>query len=207
MPEKLSKEVRDVLWMDPFGTVYPPRPNPPPLVEDGRTVALKTLRRYFEDLTFYRPGGRHPASKERLPPIAFKIPHRDIYVEWPDDETELRLPAIALLAQQAADYDTIGMTTYVDESSQDVYSPGTVLNVMGEYVENFVIDIWADTKPHRRSMLIGLEQALSPFEQMAGLRFIMPDSRAARSLTTTTRPGSAAGRRWSSRCASTAWRS
>lgn len=175
MPEKLSKEVLKVLWNQPFGTVYPPRPNPPPLVEDGRTVALRTLKRYFEDLVFYRPGGRDPKSGERLAPIPFSIPARDIHVEWPDDEVELRLPAIALLSQEAANYDAIGLTNYIDEKTRDEFAPGTVVMLMGEYVENIVVEVWANTKAQRRSMLVGIEQALSPLEQMAGLRFVMPD--------------------------------
>jgi hypothetical protein len=175
VPGKLSKKVRDVLWQNPFGTVYPPRPNPPPLPEDGRTVALRLLKLYLADLTFYRPGGRDEKSLARLPSIPFKIPERSIHIEWPDDEVELEMPAIALLAQAPADYEAIGLTNYVDEKTRDKFFPGTVVMLMGEYVEEFVLEIWSETKAHRRSMLIGIEQALSPFEQMAGLRFRMPD--------------------------------
>lgn len=176
MPElKLSPAVKKVLWNRPFGKVYPQRPNPAPLAEDGRTVALKTLARYFADLTFYRAGGRDKRTGQRLPPIPFQIPPSRLFVEWPDDEADQALPAIALLAQAPADFEAIGMTAYIDESSRDRHGPGTVAIWLSEYVEEVVIELWADTKAQRRGMLVGVEQAMSPFELMSGLRFLMPD--------------------------------
>ena len=170
-----SKEVRDVLWQDPFGeNVFPRRARPPFPAEDGRTVALRTLRRYLADLTFYRAGGKDDAG-ERLPPIPFQIPAENIHLEWPDNEAALQLPAIALLAQGPGEYDSIGVMTNVDEESQDQIAPGTVVNLLSELQENFVLEIWSATKQHRRALRAGIEQALSPFEQMAGLRFRMPD--------------------------------
>lgn len=172
---KFSPEVRKVLWNRPFGTVFPQRPNPAPLAEDGRTVALKTLRKYFADLTFYRPGGRDERSGARLPAIPFQVPAERIHVEWPDDEVNLQLPSIAMLATQPADYEAIGMTVYIDESSRDRFGKGTVVIWLGEYVEELAVELWSDTKAHRRGMLVGIEQALSPYELMAGIRFLMPD--------------------------------
>ncbi len=172
---KFSKEVRDVLWGDPFGEVYPKREPPRSPVYDGRTAALRILKLYFQELTFYRPGGRDARTGEQNAPIAFQVPERDIHVEWPDDEEDLKLPALALLAQAPADYDAIGMTNYVQEETRDKYSPGTVLIWMSEAVEKFVVEVWAETKQQRRSIKAGLEQALSPLQQMAGLRFRMPD--------------------------------
>ncbi len=171
MPERLSPDVREFLWNDPFGLdVYPRRNNPPSPTRDGRSVALILLKRYLADLTFNRPG-----ACEEDDPIRFQIPESHIHVEWPAPEVELKLPAIALLAQAPGSYESRGMTTYVDESTHDVFAPKTVVNIMGEYVEQFVLEIWSETKAHRRSMLVGIEQALSPFQQMAGLRFVMKD--------------------------------
>lgn len=171
---KFSKAIRDVLWGDPFNEVYPKREPPPPPVYDGRTAAMRILKQYFSELTFFRPGGKNELGIEQ-PPIDFKIPKRDIHVEWPDDEAELHLPALALLANQAADYDSIGMTNYVQENTRDKYAPNTVLIWMSEYIEDFPVEVWAETKQQRRSILAGLEQALSPLQQMAGIRFRMPD--------------------------------
>ncbi len=171
---KFSKEVRDVLVGDPFGEVFPKREPPPPPIYDGRTAALRILKKYFSELTFYRAGGRD-AGGDQKDPIPFKIPYRDIHVEWPDDEDDLHLPALAFLAQGPADYDSIGLTNVVEENTVGVYSSGTVLIWMSEYQEKFGIDIWAETKAQRRAIIAGLEQALSPIQQMAGIRFRMPD--------------------------------
>lgn len=171
---KFSKEVRDVLQGDPFGEVFPKREPPVPPIYDGRTAAMRILKLYFSELVFYRAGGKDEAGDQK-DPIPFKIPFRDIHVEWPDDEEDLHLPALAFLAQSPGDYDSIGLTNVVEEQTKDVYSPGTVLIWMSEYQEKFAIDIWAETKAQRRSIIAGLEQALSPLQQMAGIRFRMPD--------------------------------
>lgn len=170
---KLSKEIREILQGNPFGDVYPPRPNPPAPVVDGRTAALRLLKKYFQELIFRRSGGRDPRSGAELPPIEFRIPERDIHVEWPDNVEEVHLPAIAFLSTAAATYEAIGMVSYVEEASRDVYQKDTILIWLSEFVETFVIEIWAETKSQRRAMLAGIEQAMTPTEQMYGLRFRM----------------------------------
>ena len=169
-----SKELRDLLQGNPFGEVYPPRPNPPPPIVDGRTVALRLLKRYFSELVFYRSGGTDPNGVQQ-PNIAFQVQDRDIHIEWPDSPEDVHYPAIAFLSEDRADYDAIGLTSYVEEASRDVYQEGTILIWLSEYVENFVIEIWARTKAERRSLLAGIEQALNPLQQMYGIRFVMPD--------------------------------
>jgi hypothetical protein len=169
-----SKEIRALLFGNPFGEVFPPRPNPPPPVVDGRTVALRILKKYFSELTFYRSGGKDPAGNA-LEPISFQVPDRDIHIEWPDDPENVHFPAIAFLSEDRADYDSIGLTSYVEEASRDVYQKDTIIIWLSEYVENFVIEIWTDTKAERRSILAGLEQAMVPLQQMYGIRFRMPD--------------------------------
>lgn len=168
---KLSKKIRDLLWGQPFGEVYPRREAPPPPVYDGRTAALRILREYFSELVFYRPGGKDELGESK-DPIAFKIDPRDIHIEWPDNEAELRAPSLAFLSIGPADYESIGMTCYVDERWKE---PGYLLTWMSNYKETFSIDIWCETKQQRRSVILGLEQSLSPLEYMAGIRFVMPD--------------------------------
>jgi hypothetical protein len=165
----LSKFLQKVLFGTPWGTTYPARENPPPPAYDGRTVALRLLRRFITELTFYR------ANAEGQPPIPFQIAEKDIHIEWPDNEDDLVFPSIALLSTGPANYDMIGLTGYVEENTRDVYAPGTVVQWMNEYRENIVLEIWATKKSERRAILAGLEAALSPTEQMYGLRFTMPD--------------------------------
>ncbi len=175
-----SKAIRDLLHGPPpggtpFGAVYPFRESPIPPLVDGRTTALRILKRYFQEITFYRHGGFDANSKAELPPIGFAIPERDIHVEWPDRPDEVHLPALAFLSTGAADYESIGMTSNVEEGTVNRYAPDTVLIWLYEYVETFSIEIWAETKAQRRSILVGLERVLSPLEYMSGIRFRMPD--------------------------------
>lgn len=167
--------VLDLLFGDPFGRVYPPKENPRVLSVDGRTVALRILKRYLRELTFYLPGGRDPNTGKACADVPFRFREDDIHVEWPDNEEDLRFPSIVFLSTGAAKYDAIGLTTYVEEKTRDVYAPGTVLQWMSEFTENFVIEIWATKRAERRSVLAGIEAAVTPTEQMYGLRFRMPD--------------------------------
>lgn len=169
----LSKRIKELLWGQPFGDVWPRREPPPPPVYDGRTAGLRILREYFSELTFFRPGGKDELGDPK-DPIPFKIPIRDIHIEWPDNEADLHAPSLAFLSIGPADYEAIGMTSYVDENWQKEH-PGELLTWMSEYKETFSIDIWCETKQQRRSVILGLEQSLSPLEYMAGIRFVMPD--------------------------------
>ena len=168
---KLSKEVRDALWGRPFGEVYPRREGPLPPSYDGRTAALRILRKYFSELIFYRPGPLDPLGRPGEP-IAFQIHERDIHVEWPENEVELRGVALAFLSRGEGRYEANGLTTNVDESYAD---QSLILQIMSSYSEDFVVEIWAETKALRRAVIRGLESALSPLEYMAGIRFVMPD--------------------------------
>lgn len=173
IPRDLSPELRKLLWGTPWGTVFPERANPPPLSYDGRTVALRILRKYLSEITFRRPGGRD-AKGAPLAPIDFRIAEKDIQIGWPDYEKEMTYPSLVFL-HGAGDYDMIGLTSYVEEDTRDKYAPGTVVMWMSEYVETFQIEIWANKRSELRSILAGVETALSPTEQMYGLRFRMAD--------------------------------
>lgn len=180
MPTKFSKELQDLLTPPNggsfFGDVQPRREvlPLPPLV-DGRTAGLRTLRKYLQEIVFYRAGGRDKSSGAELPPIAFRLPERDVHVEWPDSPENVNLPALAFLSTEPAQLDSIGMTPHVDEGSEDEHAPGTVLVWLYEHTEYFNIEVWAETKAQRRALVIGLEQAFSPLDYMCGLRFKMPD--------------------------------
>lgn len=167
---KHSKEVEDALFGDPFAGLASGKPVP----YDGRTAALSILRKYLSEITFYRQGGKDSVGT-REPPIAFQVPLRDIHVEWPEDEAEMNLPAIALLAQSPANYQTPGLVTNVIEDSRDKYGDNTVLNVEAAVDEIFLIELWCKTKQERRGLKKGIEEIMSPLQQMSGLRFVMPD--------------------------------
>jgi hypothetical protein len=164
----ITGKIRDLLFGRPFGELFPPKANPPPLAVDGRTVALETLAAYIATLDFFRPGDTGG------PPTKFRIPESNFHIEWPDYVEEMVFPSIAVVHSRAS-YDVIGLVSYVEESTRDVYAPGTVLQWQAEYVETINLEVWTSKKAERRSLLAGLETAFSPTEQMSGLRFRMPN--------------------------------
>lgn len=171
---KISKAIRDVLVGNQLGDVYPYEDPIPPPIYDGRTAGLRILKKYYSELVFYRSGGVDDGG-DALPPVPFSIAERDIHVEWPDDESDLRLPSIVLLGQAAADIVGVGLTSNLDEGTIDQYGDGTVVATVGEHTEQLLVEVWADTKAQRRAIIAGLEQAMIPLEQMSGLRFRCPD--------------------------------
>lgn len=174
LPADLNPELEKLIFGTPWGRVNPKRANPQPLPHDGRTVALRILRKYISELTFFRPAGRDPQTKELLTPIGFKIPERDINIGWPDYEKALNFPSITFL-HALAEYKAIGLAGYIEEDTRDRYGIGTVLQWQSEYTEEFILELWANKKAELRSILGGIETALSPSEQMYGIRFTMPD--------------------------------
>jgi|ERR1700722_2280464 len=151
----------------PWGQVFPPKSAAPFPALDGRTAALYVLRDYVTALTFWRYAG--PSA----PPTAFQIKPENFYVEWPDFTADMVTPSVAIVHSRA-DYDVIGLVSYIEEETQDVYAPNTVLQWQAEYVETINLEIWTSKKSERRALLAGLETAFSPTEQASGLRFKMP---------------------------------
>lgn len=173
IPRNLPSAIRKLLFGTPWGETFPERLNPPPLAFDGRTAALKILRTYLSNIFFLRPAGRNLDGSVRTP-IEFQISERDIQIGWPDYEKTMEFPSITLL-HGVGNYDSIGLTSYVEEDTRDRYGIGTVVQWMSEYREEFILEIWANKRSELRSILAGIEVAMSPTEQMSGLRFRMPD--------------------------------
>lgn len=158
----------------PWGA-FAGRPNPLPGAVDGRTACLRVLRRFIAELTFRRPGDKDPVTGRLGAPIAFQIPAKDILIGWPDNVEDLRFPSIVMLAGGEATYDPLGFTTYIEEASEGIYGVGTVLHGMAEIQETLVLDVWGSKKPELRALLSGLETVFSPSQDMATLRFRVPD--------------------------------
>jgi hypothetical protein len=171
-----SESINDLISGTPWGAVgNPPRPNPPPGAVDGRTACLRVLRRFLAELTFRRPGDKDPVTGRLGAPIEFQIPAEDILIGWPDNVEDLRFPSIVMLSGGLATYDALGFTPYIEESSEGIYGPGTVLHGMAEVKEILVLDVWASKKPELRALLAGLEVIFMPSQDMAVLRFRVPD--------------------------------
>jgi hypothetical protein len=159
--------VRPLVQGTPWGEVFPPKPNPANPSLDGRTAALYVLRDYITALVFNRYAG------PQAPPIPFTIPPANFYVEWPDSTADMVTPSISV-TDDRGDYDVIGLVSYIEEDTVDVYAPGTVLQWQAEYIETINLEVHASKKAERRAICAGLEIAFSPTEQMSGVRFQMP---------------------------------
>jgi hypothetical protein len=173
IPNDLSDELRKLLFGDPWGRVFPERPNPPPPTVDGRTHCLRILKRYLSELTFMRAGGTNLDGSAK-DPIPLKVDIKNIHIGWPDNEDQLDFPAIVFLHQPGLDI-PIGLNSYIEEETRDRFGRGTVVQWISEYQENVIVEVWANKKAELRAILAGLEVALSPTENMYGIRFRVPD--------------------------------
>lgn len=174
-PFNIKKQLRDLLFGSPFGELIPPRAPVPAATqqEDGRTAALRTLKEYVTQLVFYLPMGEVTPYGVTGTPAAFQIRPENFHIDWPDAIDDLKFPAAVVMPSRAV-YDPIGLVAYVEEETRDVYAPGTVLQWQAEYQEVINLELWASKMPELRSMVAGIETAISPTEQMSGIRFRMP---------------------------------
>jgi hypothetical protein len=150
----------------PWGSTFPPKANPPAPASDGRTVALDVLGDYVTALNFYRAGsvGGQPSR--------FNVPRKNFFNEWPDDVQTMPFPCFVVVHARGK-YRAIGLTTYVEEDSRDLYGQGTVVQWQGEYIETIQLEVWTNTVAERAAIRSSVETALSPVEQMSGVRFRM----------------------------------
>lgn len=151
----------------PLGEVFPPAPEIPPLAADARTHVLERFADYLHCIEFQVPDP--PGVKP------YQIPRERILVEWPDDDqTAMKWPTLVF---EPGHFEFLpkGLTPATDEASRDVHGAGTVLVSAYEYRELVTLAIWASTRSQRRTMLAGIEWALTPTEQFAGIRLRVPD--------------------------------
>jgi hypothetical protein len=164
---RIIQTLKSLIQGKPFGQVWPTRPSPPPLSKDGRTIALEILRMYVASLVFYKDEG--PGK----PPRPFTIPEDRFHIEWPSSPRKLTFPCIAVVHGDA-EYDAIGLNSYLEEDTANRYGKGTVLQWQSEYQETLELEIWCSSKAVRRAILAGIETAMTPTESYSGLRFRMP---------------------------------
>lgn len=174
-PSNLPKRILALIFGDPWGSVWPKRPPVPAALQqvDGRTVALEILRDYVCALVFYLPGELDERGRPGAP-IPFQVLPQNFKLAWSRAEADnFKVPGIVVEGSRG-DYKAIGLVSYIEEATRDRYAPGTVLQWQAEYVETINLELWVSEEPALRSMLAGIETAISPTEQMSGLRFRMP---------------------------------
>lgn len=146
------------------GDVLPRRrvPQVPPF--DGRTAALRALRRYVCALEYYRQGDRPGA-----PAIPFRVDPRNFHVDYPDSESAVDLAAGTVVVVPTGRF-TYDQLSIYDERSRDAFGPGTCLHVLSSYSENFNLEFRCALKQQRRAWKGGTEIAFAPVEEVTVLR-------------------------------------
>jgi hypothetical protein len=167
-PPIVGPTAKSLLVGNPFGTVEPPRPEIPFRSRTARKHSLRLLRQYISELTFWRPGG------QGRPPISFKIERKNFHISPPQNFAPVVFPSTGILPG-IGDYQATGLGTYYIPESADVYLPGTVLQLSADYNEKFSIELWCTEDAERDAIKAGMEDALNPSEDCAGIRFRMPD--------------------------------
>lgn len=181
MAEFLSyfpRKLRDLLVGQPLGATLPERSAPRFPAADGRTAALRILRSYVAELTFWSaPRGKKPE--------AFRIQPKDVgsgdvkesfFIEGADKVDDLVMPSIVALPTNRVARVVHSFGTNVMESTRDVYGKGTVLVDLGtSYTEVVPLELWATNSAERRALLAGMRVALSPTENRPSLKLRMPD--------------------------------
>lgn len=174
----LIDSLRRLVFGRLVGDVRPMRETPRVETADGRTQALRALKAYVEELTFYRSGGDGKA------PIPFtlkpqRVGNNDVkprfFIEEADAAEDLVLPCAVVAAPQPAEHLAGSLGKWPIESSRDKFGKGTVLwNLGTEYKEILTIDIVAASRAERRAMIRGFRRALSPLEARPSLKLVVP---------------------------------
>jgi len=147
-----------------------PRNKPRPLPShDARSYALAKFGDFLAALEWSRPGDLGK------PDVPYRIAREDIYEEQPDDPAQLNFPSIAFLpARGMHDQYNLGPSDIIDES-RDQYGKGTVLLLQGEYIEQFMVEVWGSHIAERRSILAGIQAVMRMNERSNALQLLLPE--------------------------------
>ena len=161
-PKVLPPEIEAAMPLPLEGAVFPPRANPLPGPTDARTCALEALQAYLSAIPIQRLGGMDAVGK-REEPSTYSIPLKNMLIGWPDFEERLTFPSIVMLSGGKTNND-YPLTPYTIEETYDQFCKGTVLQVLYEYNEPIILEIWATKKPELRGIMRAIEAACMPEE-------------------------------------------
>jgi hypothetical protein len=147
--------------------VWPDRPAQALPSYDARNAALKQFRRFLSTLMFQRSG---PIADDTATSIPFRVPIENIHIYQPDDIKMAKMPGFGIVP-------SLGVTEAFglgpndpEEDSFDVWSPGTVLVVTGDYQENFTLEVWGSKQAERRALVAGVKAAMMVSQDSSALR-------------------------------------
>lgn len=159
---------KDLLFNNTLGEVFPEQAAQPLPDKDARDYALERLKEYFCALIFQRTGGIGEPS------IAFQLPEDSVHIAQPDDIKNLPLPGIGIIPGRGV-HETYGLGPPVMlEKSVGIAGPGTALLRRGDYVENFVVEVWGSKIAERRALLAGLKSALRASDSSSSIYLSLP---------------------------------
>ncbi len=148
-----------------FGDVYPSAA-PIPLVEiDAREHALRRFADFISELEFANP--------ESMKEPTFTIPRANVLTKQPADPTQLKFPSVAFRPMRGT-HDNYSNGA-PDDSSFDVFAPGTMILKLGEYVETFSIEVWGAHDAVRTSILAGIVDAMRTGAWSQATLLALPD--------------------------------
>jgi hypothetical protein len=159
---------RPILQGSPWGRIYPRRESPRRAIQpvDGRTWGLRALRDYLCALEFYCPGPDNTVTPFRIRPENF-------WLEQPENlPGGMKFPSVSIQGSRG-DYQAVGFVTFLQEETRDRFAPGTVVQWQSEYAERINVEVWASEEPELRALLAGLETAMNPVEELAGVRLFL----------------------------------
>ncbi len=128
---------------------------------DARTALTRGLREYLAQLSITDEGGAEHRFLEVM----------DV---WAEPEDVARLPSAAIYGAARGRYDASSFTPALSLSQRIPLPDGRWVVKPCEYVQDFVIDVWA-AEPDVRSILAAMvEEELSPVDWMYGMHLVVP---------------------------------
>lgn len=170
MPDEglLAKEASQLVT-SPYGRVWPVRAERPLPDTDTRTIGLRRLCEFFSLLRFQRRG-TIPGQV-----IEFRVPIENIHMEQPDAVKELKFPAIGILPGHGTS-EPMGLgPAKVLVDTYNLYKNGTVLVKQGEYLEDFIVEVWGTHRAERRALIAGISAALRSADDSYSTRIRLPE--------------------------------
>lgn len=152
-----------------LNNVLPPRDRPPLPDRDARDYALMRFRAFLAALVYRRTGD------PQQPPIPFRVPKANIHIYQPDDVENAAMPGFGLIPGRGI-HETVGLgPPDAEESTANVYAPGTALIHQSDYVEVFTLEAWGSKQAERRALMAGVKSAMRQNDGSYAIRLSLPD--------------------------------
>jgi len=169
----LSDALKETMIGPFYGDIIPPVDAPVGVPYDARSAALRMLRWFLSELTYFRRGAVDPVTGIATS-IPFQVKINNIHYEAPESEDSQDIPSIAFIPGDA-EFQNAGFGPAVLEDSYNEFGTGTVLVKQYEYNEKFKIEVTGQSKAERRGLIVGIDSAMATTEGAYGIRFKIPD--------------------------------